>query len=240
MLFTTGCGNPDSSDEGAPLTVSAAASLTDALPAYAEASGADARFSFAGSDELAAQIRRGAPVDVFAAANTELPDALYEEGLVEAPRVFATSSLVIAVPADSEIDSIDDLAAPGVDLLIGTEAVPFGSYTREVLDRLPAAQGEAILANVRSEESDVKAAIGKLIQGAADAAFAYSSDVSVAADRLREIRLQPGLRPEVAYSVAVVEDSGDLDAARSFAEGLSDSEGREVLGRAGFGPPPGR
>lgn len=239
VLLVTGCGGSDSPDESAPLTVSAAASLTGSFPVYADAVGIDARFSFAGSDELAAQIRQGAPVDVFAAANTDLPEALYDEGLVEEPTVFATNSLVIAVPTDSEIKSIDDLTVTGVDLIIGTKDVPFGSYTREVLDRLPAAQRQAILDNVRSEESDVKAAVGKLTQGAADAAFTYASDVAAAPDKLRAIELPNRLQPEVAYGVAVVKDSEDLEDARLFVEGLSGPEGLKVLGQAGFGPPSG-
>ena len=54
--------------------------------------GAQLRFSFAGSDELAAQIRKGVKPDVFAAANTKLPEALAKEGRVETPVVFAFSS----------------------------------------------------------------------------------------------------------------------------------------------------
>ena len=147
---------------------------------------------------------------------------------------------MIAVPIDSGITSIDDLAKPGVDLIIGTENVPFGSYTREALDRLPEATRGAILANVRSEESDVKGAVGKLSQGAADAAFTYASDVAAASNQLRAIGLPASLRPEVAYSVAVVKDSANVYGARTFVEGLSDAEGRKLLGSAGFGPPPGQ
>ena len=136
------------------------------------------RFSFAGSDELAAQIRQGAKPDVYAAANTRLPEELFEEGRVRRPVEFAGNELVIAVPAGSdEIDSIDDLAADGVRLVIGDEEVPVGSYTREVLDRLPEGQRDAILANVRSEEPDVLGITAKLIQGAADAGFLYATDV---------------------------------------------------------------
>ncbi len=239
LLCLVGCGASGSDEVGDPLTVSAAASLTDAFPAYAESSNMSARFSFAGSDELAAQIRQGAPVDVFAAANSQLPDDLYAEGLVERPVVFATNSLVIAVPSDSEIQSLEDLAEPGIDLVTGTEDVPFGSYTRETLDRLPTALREPILANVRSEESDVKAAVGKLTQGAADAAFTYSSDVAVAADRLRAIRLPKEYRPDVAYGVVVVKGSGDLESARSFVVGLTSATGRSALRIAGFKAPPG-
>src|SRR4029078_799907 len=84
------------------LTVSAAASLKKAFESYAkDFKAAKVRYSFAGSDELAAQIRQGAKPEVFASANTKLPDQLYHEGLVEKPEVFATNRLVLAVPSGS-------------------------------------------------------------------------------------------------------------------------------------------
>ena len=92
--------------------MSAAASLKSAFEDYAKQfDAATVRYSFAGSDELAAQIRQGVKPDVYAAANTKLPDQLFKDGLVEKPTVFAGNRLVIAVPADSDIDSIDDLSA---------------------------------------------------------------------------------------------------------------------------------
>src|SRR3712207_2596263 len=128
-LAVAGCGGEDD------LRVSAASSLKKALTDYGGSfDDARARFSFAGSDELAAQIRRGARPDVFAAANTKLPQELHEEGLVERPVTFAGNRLVLAVPArESAVDSLDDLRAPGTAIAIGSESVPIGSYTREVL-----------------------------------------------------------------------------------------------------------
>lgn len=232
-----GCG--DDASEQDELVVSAASSLTEAFQGYGETLGpTTVRFSFGGSDELAAQIRQGAAPDVFAAANTELPDALHAEGLVEEPTVFATNELVLAVPSGAQVDSIDDLTEPGVDLVVGTEDVPFGSYTRTVLDRLSVAEREAILANVRSEESDVNAAVGKLTQGAADASFVYASDVTAAGDELEAIELPRQLRPEVAYGIAVVEEAEDAKTAREFIDGLASGAGARALEDAGFGPPP--
>jgi len=242
LLAGSGCGDDGDSagsGESGSLTVSAAASLTEAFGAYAAQTAADERFSFAGSDELAAQIRQGASPDVYAAASTELPQALAREGLAEQPVVFAQNSLVLAVPKDSDIGSIGDLTEPGIDLVIGTEAVPFGSYTRTVLERLPADERKAILANVRSEESDVKAPIGKLSQGAADASFTYVSDVAAASDRIEAIELPAELAPDVAYAVAVVKGAEDPEAAREFVHGLLSGAGSRALEEAGFKPPPG-
>ena len=98
--------------------------------------------SFAGSDELAAQIRQGAKVDAYAAANTRLPDELYAEDLLSKPVEFATNEFVLAVPKDSDIDSVDDLTKEGTTLVIGSESVPIGAYTRETLAKLPPDAGE--------------------------------------------------------------------------------------------------
>jgi molybdate transport system substrate-binding protein len=229
-------GNGGGEDE--EVTVSAAASLTGAFEAYAEELPETVRYSFAGSDELAVQIRQGARPDVFASANTDLPDALHDEDLVSEPVEFAANELVIATPAGSGIDSIADLADPGVDLVVGAPAVPFGSYTSRVLDRLPAGEHEAILGNVRSEESDVKAAVGKLAQGAADASFVYRSDVRAADEELDEVTLEPSLRPEVVYGIATVKGADNPAGAREFIDGLLEGAGREALGESGFEPPP--
>ena len=150
------------------------------------------RASFAGSDELAAQIRQGVKPDVFASANTKLPDELYEEGLVEKPVVFAANQLVLAVPADSTVRGLDDLAKPGTTIAMGSESVPVGAYTRKVLDGLPAGERYAILANVRSNEPDVAGVVGKVAQGAVDAGFVYITDVEATEGKLTRDRAPGG------------------------------------------------
>ena len=109
VALAAGCGGEGSSDE--PLTVFAAASLTEVFQSLAP----DERFNFAGSDELATQLREGARADVYAAASPRYPVELHEEGLVEEPRIFATNRLVVVVPADNPagIDSLDDLGQKG-------------------------------------------------------------------------------------------------------------------------------
>lgn len=243
-LTAAACGADDATGTGdgdAPaLTVSAAASLKTAFEQYGrQLSGADARFSFAGSDELAAQIEQGVRPDVYAAANTSLPDELYEKGLVEQPTVFAGNALVLAVPADGEkVASLDDLTADGVTIAIGQQDVPVGSYTRTVLEKLPPTQSEGILANVRSEEPDVAGITGKLTQGAVDAGFLYVSDVRATEGRLEAIELPDDLQPQVAYGVAVVKGAEQPEAAQAFIDGLLDGPGAQALRDAGFEPPP--
>jgi molybdate transport system substrate-binding protein len=232
-----GCG----SDDGDPkprLVVSAASSLTEALDECSpQFGGATVRLSFAGSDELAAQIRQGAPVDVLAAASTKIPEELAGEGKLGDPVEFTSNELVLAVPADSDLRSLDALEGDGVKLVIGAEGVPVGDYTRAVLGNLPPAQGEAILANVRSEEPDVKGVVGKLTQGAADAGFVYATDVKAAGDDLRAIELPAELDPVATYGAGVVSASERRDDAQAFVDGLAGGACHDALLRAGFGEP---
>ncbi|HET9163415.1 MAG TPA: molybdate ABC transporter substrate-binding protein [Solirubrobacterales bacterium] len=234
LLALAGCGGTES---GTTLTVLAASSLSGALGEYAQGfHAATVRTSFAGSDQLAAQIRQGAPADVFASADTGYPQQLYREGLVERPRVFARNRLV-AVTADGDIGSLAGLAKPGIKVVIGDPSVPVGEYTRVVLARLPAAERRRILANVRSEEPEVSSVLAKVSDGAADAGFVYATDAKAAAAETRTIRLPERLQPEVAYAAAVVRDSPHPAAARRYLAGLRSGAGAAALRRSGFLPP---
>jgi molybdate transport system substrate-binding protein len=229
-----GCGGGGGGGNG-KLTVSAAASLKKALPQYQP----NASYSFAGSDVLAAQIKAGARPDVYAAANTKFPQQLFAAGLVEKPVVFAGNRLAIAIPIGSKkVKALADLGKPGVTIVAGSPSVPVGSYTRQVLARLPAAQSKSILANIRSNEPDVAGVVGKLTQGAADAGFVYVTDVQAAGGRLASIELPASLRPHVAYAVAVVKGTKRRAEADRFVQGLLTGAGERALAAAGFEPPP--
>jgi molybdate transport system substrate-binding protein len=233
-----GCGG-SSSDDHPALTVSAASSLRNAFADYAQQfQPAKVRLSFGGSDELAAQVRGGSPIDVFAAANTKLPDQLYAEGKVEKPVKFTGNRLVLAVPKDSQsVKQLSDLVEPGVKIAIGAPDVPIGTYTREVLSGLPPIQSNRILANVKSQEPDVAGIVGKLTQGAVDAGFVYVTDVDAAKDRLRAISLPARISPTVVYEAAVVKGTKHPDKAKQFINGLTSGSGQDALHKAGFLPP---
>ena len=239
-----GCGDDDAAGSDSPtrLVVSAASSMSEALeacsPRFGDAENADVRLSFAGSDELAAQIRQGAMVDVYAAANTKLPDELHANGLLEKPVEFATNEFVLAVPKDSSIGSVEDLTKEGTKVVVGSESVPIGAYTRETLAKLPADQEKATLANVRSNEPDVKGIIGKLSQGAADAGFVYVTDVNATNGALKAIKLPADLEPQVTYGAGVVKKAPEPELARKFVDGLTQGDCADALSDAGFGPAP--
>ena len=235
---STGGGGSGGSSGGGRLIVLGASSLTEAVTKYGEEfEAAEVKPSFAGSDELAAQIKQGAKADVFASADTDYPAELFKQELVDKPVVFAANELVIAAPEGSDIHSLSDLAKPGVKLVIGDPSVPVGSYTRTVLERLPAAEREAIMGNVRSEETEVSSVVAKIEQGAADAGFVYVTDEK-GAEALEPVSIPAKLQPEVAYAAAVISSSGDKPAAEEFLEGLVSGRGQEDLRAAGFLPPP--
>jgi molybdate transport system substrate-binding protein len=220
--------------------VSAAASLKDAFDQYARKfPQASVRASFGGSDELAAQIEQGVKPDVFASANTEFPDQLFQKGLVEKPVVFAGNRLVIAVPKDSKVSSLADLEKSGTTIAMGSATVPVGTYTRQVLSGLPNADEAKVLGNVRSNEPDVAGVVGKVTQRAADAGFVYITDVDATDGKLKAVDLPGNLQPQVAYGVAIVKGAKHPKEAQAFIDGLLHGAGQQALQAAGFEPPPG-
>jgi molybdate transport system substrate-binding protein len=230
VSVVAGCGGDASGGE--PLTVFAAASLADVLQRLDP----QARFNFAGSDELATQIREGAQADVYAAASPHYPDELHDEGLVEEPLAFAANRLVLVVPADDPagIDSLDDVGRDGVRLVIGAEGVPVGDYTRAALAQ---AGRMDVLRQVVSEEEDVRGVLGKVRLGEADAGFVYATDARAAGEAVRIIELPESVRVQVRYPVAIVRSTKRPEEAEAFVELLLSARGQAVLREAGFAPP---
>ena len=216
-----------------PATVYAAASLTEVFPKVSPSS----RYQFAGSNQLALQISRGAPADVFASASPVYTQQLFKDGRLEKPRTFATNSLVVAVPRSNpaRIRSVFDLARrPKLKLVVAGQKVPIGLYTREVLKRLALLR---VLRKAVSQEPDVKGIVGKLALGEADAGFVYATDVRAASSRLIAIPLPKRSQPSVRYEVAVVKGAADREAALEFVSDLLGTDGRAELKKAGFAVP---
>jgi molybdate transport system substrate-binding protein len=224
LALCTGCGGVD---EGR-LTVFAASSLTDVF----EQLDPDARFNFAGSDELATQLREGAEADVYASASVPLALELHRAGVLERPRLLAANQVIVVVPHDNpaRIDSLADLARPGTEVVLAEEGVPAGDYAREALADME--NGAAILANVVSEERDVRAVVAKVALGEADAGFAYRTDLAAYEGDAVEVGAI-GAVARAEYAIAIVRD-GDRDAARRFLERALGRDGQSTLRRAGF------
>lgn len=233
VLLLASCGDGGGESGERELIVYAASSLTDVFQGL----DSNAVFNFAGSDELATQIREGAEADVYAAASPKYPDELYEEdGLLEQPAIFATNRLVLIVPKDNRarIRSLADLDRKGIKLVVGAQGVPIGDYTREVLAK---AGKRPILGRVVSEEEDVKGVVAKVALGEADAGFVYATDAKAAGDDIRAIELADEIQVPITYPVAVVAATKRREEAREFVELLLSDMGRRALQDAGFGLP---
>jgi molybdate transport system substrate-binding protein len=227
---------PSATGAGGAFTVFAAASLTDVFPRIDRSP----RYSFAGSDQLALQIRQGAPVDVYAAASPKYTQLLYEDTLVKKPVTFATNRLIVIVPKSNpaHIASVYDLRRSGVKVVIGDRGVPIGAYTRQLLDALGIT--DAVMHNVVSQEPDVKGIVGKVALGEADAGFVYVTDAKPVASKVTKIQLPGWAQPPIRYQLAVVSSTPRRVEARSFIRKVLSKRGRLLLKRAGFGLPPRR
>ena len=235
--------------QGGPVTVFAAASLkgpfteagavlTHRRPGFA------VRFNFAGSQQLALQINQGAGADVFAAADQRSTDAVGEKGLLAGEAVvFARNRLVVITPAadPGRVGRLQDLAKPGLKLVLAAETVPVGRYSREALGRLAGAGGfgadfaARVLRNVVSQEENVKAVVAKVQLGEADAGMVYVSDVTPSVRRVVRLILIPDEYNVVAaYPIAVLAGSRRQTDARAFVDFLLSVEGQRLLERHGL------
>jgi len=213
----------------AGLTIFAASSLTNVFPQI----DAKPRYSFAGSNALAAQLRQGAPADVFASANVAIPQQLYAEGLLEKPVVFTRNALIMIVPRSNpaHLHSVYDLTRSGVKLVVAAPGVPVGDYTRTVLHNLGL---DDALSNVVSNETDVREVLAKVALGEADAGFVYTTDARTVKGKVATIGIRWSAQPIVRYAVAVVASSPHKAAARAWVKRLLAKPAQAKLLAAGF------
>jgi molybdate transport system substrate-binding protein len=239
---------PTTTSEPRTLNVFAAASLTDAFTEIgknfeAANPGVTVTFNFAGSQALRTQIEEGAPADVFASANQKEMDALITGTFVaqDAPQIFLTNKLVVILPADNPfgLESLEDLAKPGIKLVLAAEEVPVGKYARQALDQLNGQFGsdfkDKVLANVVSNEDNVKQVVAKVQLGEADAGIVYTSD-AVAAPDLKTIEIPAALNVTAKYPIAPLAKSANIDLATAFIDYVLSTDGQAVLQKWGFAP----
>ncbi len=229
------------------VTVLAASSLTEVFPKI------EAQFSkehpqvtftssFNGTDKLVAQIQEGAPADVFAGASTSYAHELRAWGLIESYKAFCTNRLVVVTPASNpgQIESLRDLTKSGVKLVIGSDSVPIGSYTRTVLGRLDQTFGPTysrdVLSNVVSNENSATSIVAKVQAAEADAGFVYVTDARTAGAQVNTIPLPARAQPTAEYPIAVVSASDNREIARRFVDFVLGRSAQRLLRDAGFGP----
>jgi len=211
------------------LTVFAAASLTDVFPQIDP----NESYSFGGSNTLAAQIRQGLPVDVFASANVTLPDQLYSAGLCTKPILFTGNTLVIVARKGNpdHLHGIYSLTQPGLKIVMAAKGVPVGDYTRTVLGKagLSDLVGKAV-----SQETDVREVLSKVALGEADVGFVYATDAKTLAGQVAVFAIPPKFQPKVNYGACAVTASSNLDAAEAWVKALTGKAAQAKLRTAGF------
>jgi molybdate transport system substrate-binding protein len=214
------------------ITVFAAASLTDVFPKIDK----HQRYSFAGSNQLAAQIQQGAPADVFASANMTLPQQLYAKNLCSKPVAFTRNRLVVIVPKKNraKLHAISDLTRKGVKIVIAQAGVPVGTYTIQVLQALHLY--DQVMANVVSKETDVREVVAKIVLDEADAGFVYATDAKAVTGDVKVITIPKSAEPGIQYGICVVTASAHPVAARAFVKKVLSKKGQRTLRAFGFVP----
>jgi molybdate transport system substrate-binding protein len=231
------------------ITVFAAASLTDAFKAIgqafeAENPGASVTFNFGGSNVLRAQLDQGASVDVFASADQTQMDMAKQNGdLSGDDQVFAHNLLTIVTPASNprNIQSVCDLAKPGLKFVTTQPNVPVGQYTVNMLQKAgdgrcgPTFQNQ-VQANVVSQESDVRQLVSKVQLGEADAGVSYMTDVTPQVrEQVIEIAIPEDLNTLATYPIATAHGPNS-EGAQAFVSYVLSPTAQDILARWGFLP----
>ncbi|MFI1938089.1 molybdate ABC transporter substrate-binding protein [Streptomyces purpureus] len=233
---TKDSGAKGSTAPGAQLTVLAAASLTDVFKAagavYEKSHpGTRITFSFAGSQELAAQVRQGAPADALVTADTKTMDGLRAD--TGTPTVIAKNRMVIATVEGNpkKIDELKDLGDTKLKVVLAAPEVPAGRYSKKVLD------AQKITVKPVSQEPNVRGVLSKVELGEADAGLVYQTDAAGAADKVDAVEIPDAQNQIASYPAATLKASKNADAAAAFVAWLSTPAAQKILQDAGFQKP---
>jgi molybdate transport system substrate-binding protein len=233
------------------ITVYAASSLTDAFKEEAIAfqaahPGVSVEFNFAGSPTLRTQLEQGATADLLATADTANMQTAVDQKLVnDLGSQFVKNRLAIIVPKSNPggVTGPADLAKPGLKLVLALSTVPVGKYAHDALTKMAADPSfgagfdTKVLANLVSEEPNVKAIVTKIQLGEADAGIVYVTDVTpgIAAD-VKVIDIPDAYNVIASYPIAVTKGASQPKIAQAFIDYLLSAEGQATLKKYGFIP----
>ncbi|MFE0762078.1 molybdate ABC transporter substrate-binding protein [Streptomyces smyrnaeus] len=233
-----GSGGDGGAGEGGKteLTVLGAASLTDVFQKAGKAYEKEhpdtkVKFSFAGSQALAAQVEQGVPADVLATADTATMDGL--KGETGKPTVIARNRLVIATEEGNpkHVERLEDLADSKLKVVLAAPEVPVGRYGKQVLD------AQKLKVEPVSEEPNVRAVLSKVELGEADAGLVYKTDAATAPKKVDAIDIPDSQNAIASYPAATLKQSQHQKEAAAFVKWLSTPQAQKVLRGAGFQRP---
>ncbi|GHG57451.1 molybdate ABC transporter substrate-binding protein [Streptomyces griseocarneus] len=226
----------DDTKKQTTVTILAAASLTDVFKqagAAYEKSHPDTKlsFSFAGSQELAAQVRQGVPADALVTADTKTMGDLAQQ--TNAPRTIAKNRLTIATAPGNpkNVKALADLAKPELKVVLAAPEVPVGRYSKKVLDQ------QHVTVKPVSQEPNVRAVLSKVALGEADAGIVYVTDASTAKNKVATVTIPDAQNAVASYPAATLKSAKHSEEANDFVTWLSGPEAQKLLGSAGFQHP---
>lgn len=188
--------------------------------------------SYDGSSTLATQLIEGAPADVFAAADEATMQRVVDADLAARPALFASNTLVIAVPKGNPggVKVVEDLAAPGLAVVLCAPEVPCGAASDALL------AGNGVTVAPASLEQNVTAVLTKVAAGEADAGLVYATDVLGRAD-VQAVQAAGAEDVVNRYPITALDEAANHEAAEAFVAFVLSSDGRAVLDALGFGAP---
>jgi len=242
---------------GQSITVFAAASLAEAFDEMAQefeliTPGVSVKLNLAGSQRLRSQLELGAKADVFASANQVQMDLavgadLVADSIDKAPAAFATSSLAI-ITSGGAVETLKDLAEPGVSVVLAHPSVPAGAYARQLLGNLSADAsrfsgnfGLRVLGNVVSEETNVRNVEQKVVLGEVDAGIVYwpgaekaAASAALGRGNIKLVPVPPEYNVHAIFPIAVLQEAERPDVAASFVAFVLGPQGQEIMRKHGF------
>ena len=235
-LVFAGCASSD--DTTTSLRIAATSSLTEVFNDIGEQfmlanPDITIAFNFASSSDLALQISQGLPADVFASADVKNMAKVTDAGLLLGQSVtFATNSLEIVVEKGNPlfVDSLAQLATPGLLFVTCPIEVPIGGYTAEVL------RNAGVTVTPASLEENVKGILTKVALGEADAGIVYRTDILAAGNSVTGVPIADNVNVTTKYLVGALRDSQNQDASQRFIIFLSSEQGQKIFSQFGFGP----
>jgi len=247
LVLVTSAG--DYSEQPRELTVFCAAGLigpfSETGQMYKNSTGVDVVFSFDGVQSLRTQVENGAYADLFVSSSYKHLNALKAEDLMDnsSISVIAKNRVALIVPKDNpaKIESLYDIARPGIKIVMAAEDVPIGDYTRQVLDNLekdPAYGPEykkKVLSNVVSLETNANYIVSKVGLGETDVGFFWQSKSTGDMEKkITRITIPDKYNIIADYNIGILRQSESPVQAKEFINLVKSEKGMALLEKYGF------